>query len=173
MNGLSSMNRREQRGIGDYREALHEAVEPSSGPLRPIGPAAFPIATAQSATINQLLTDILSELKKQNVARTPLIRSVAVTPAGQTLDWSQIGLMDRFLLRNLGPKSVWIACDMTGPAVDAFTSDLSVEVQANESYSIPLCRFFKIGCRCAAGGTGTVHAVAFQATAGNLGGSTV
>ena len=60
---------------------------------------------------------------------------------------------------------------INGPAVNAFTSDLSFEVLPLESVNIPLCQFYKIGCRCLPGKSGTIHAIAFPAVAGNLGGS--
>jgi len=157
------------QGLNDYREALRRRIAASSGgiDLASMGPSNFPV---DAPSVAATLGDVLQELKLQNVARIPILRAAVVDTTGVTLDWSQIGLMDRFLFRNKGPQSVWIAFDVGGPAVDAFVSDLSFEVQANESISIPLCQFYKIGCRCAAG-SGTVHAVAFQATAGDLQGS--
>ena len=172
-NGLSAMNPLDALGMGDYDEELPRRVQPSSGPMgkrQIVGPSNFPITAQQGKTIADWLSEILQELKKQNVARIPLMRAGAVTGSTPvTLDWSQIGLMDRFLFRNKGPDSVWIAFDMNGSAVNSFTSDLSFEVMPLESINIPLCQFYKIGCKCLSGQSATVHSVAFQAVAGNLG----
>lgn len=154
------------RGINDYDAALASRTSPANRGSGPPGPANFPVTGPPTSA-----TDLLQQLVNQNAARQPHLRAADVTSVGQTLDWSSLGLMDRILIRNKGGSSVWIAFDTEGQNVDAFTSDLSYELQAQESICIPGCQFYKIGCRCAALGTGTVHAVAFLAAAGELHGS--
>lgn len=153
------------RGLQDHDVSLPHRTTPA--PVRPpLGPANFPVTGPEATAV-----DLLKALVAQSQAKIPQIRSSDITAAGQTLDWSALGLMDRILIRNKGANSVWIAWDVNGEAVDAFTSDLSFELQAQEAISIPACQFYKIGCKCAAGQTGTVHAVAFLATTENLSGS--
>lgn len=157
-------------GLDDYSSDFPAQVTPATNVPKPRGPSNFPVQTPPPSTPTELLQGILKQVTNQNLARIPHIRSRDIDQNGQTLDWSQIGLMDKFLLRNKGPDSVWVSFDMAGPSVDSFTSDLSIEVQMNESWNIPFCQFYKIGAKCAAGGTGTLHAIAFQASAGDLGG---
>jgi hypothetical protein len=167
--------------LNDYSTGFPKLVAPASGLVRPPntpgsenppGPANFPVVPAKPMSNTDLLHGILKQLTYQNIARMPHIRSSDVDANGQTLDWSMVGLMDTLMIRNKGPKSVWIAFDIDGPAVDNFSpSDLSWELLANESVNITLCQFYKIGLRCAASETGSVHAIAFQAVAGDLGGS--
>jgi hypothetical protein len=152
-------------GMGDYAEALRYQIEPAEGAMKPYGPANAPITDKTPTT----LADIKKQLEMQNNSSVPLIRGKVINDAGVTLDWSMIGQMDRITIRNRGSNSVWIAFDVGGPSVDAFTSDLSIEVQSQESWSFTNCAFFKIGCKCAAGQTSIVHAVAFQAIKGDLG----
>lgn len=160
------------RGVGDFDEPHITAIRPNDPKVVPPGPADFPAQVPPQPVndlndIGDLLKRILQELINQSIAAAPVIRAKAVTSAGQTLDWSSRGTMDRLMIRNKGTNSVWFAFDMNGPAVNAFTSDLSFELQANESVNLSLCSFQKIGVICASGQTGTVHAIAFQSVAGN------
>ncbi len=167
-------------GMRDYI-GFPKSTAPASGLVRPPntpgsenppGPADFPVVPGRPMSTAELLHGILTQITRQNIARIPHIRSSDVDANGQTLDWSMIGLMDTLIIRNKGPKSVWIAFDIDGPAVDNFSpSDLSWELLMNESVNLSLCQFERVGLRCAAGETGSVHAFAFQAVAGNLGGS--
>lgn len=168
-NGLNQMSPSEMRGLSDYAQTFAHNTQPSSGGVgRAKGPANFPLSQKGLETPQQLMSNVLLELKKQNVARVPIMRAGTANTTGITLDWSQVGLMDRIMIRNKGAASVWIAFDTSGPSVAPYTCDLSFELQANESLAIPLCQFFKIGCRTAAG-NGVVHAIAFQSVAGNQG----
>lgn len=157
-------------GVGDYsaRPQLRQPA-PNPGAIQPHGPANFPVTTPGNETTQELLRQIRDELRGQNIATKAVIRSAAVDDVGVTLDYSQVGLMGRIQFRNKGPDSVWIAADTEGEAIEAFTGDQSIEVQANESWCTPNELFSKIGCKCAAGETATVHSKAFVATAGNLG----
>ncbi len=166
-----------RRGMGDFVEPTIEAIRPATSMPRPPGPADFPVQLGPQSLPNDaagllklvcgLLQSILQELKYQNIASKPTLRSQAVTDAGQTLTWQAVGIMDRLMIRNKGTNSCWISFDTNGPNVNAFTSDLSFELQANESVNLTHCNFYKIGVRCAAAETATVHAVAFQSVAGN------
>ncbi len=167
-------------GMGDFAEPFIDGVRPATSMPMPAGPADFPvqIATAVPTTVEDLLRAILDaiergvqELIKQNIAAEPVLRAQDITDVGQTLNWSSVGIMDRLMLRNKGANSVWIAFDINGPAVDSFTSDLSFELQANESINLTHCAFQKIGAKCSSGQTATLHGVAFQTIAGNQAGA--
>lgn len=150
------------RNLADYESRLRQRQIPATG-LTAGGPMDGPINTQREATLN----DVLAELMKDNFASTPNIRSAELNPVSPyaTLDWSAIGQMGRFVLRNKGPQSVWIAFDINGESVDAYTSDRSVEVQANESWNLDKTAFYKIGLKTA-GGSAVVHAIAYQVSAG-------
>lgn len=182
-------------GMNDFVDPFLRQINPSPGALDPKGPANFPITdpampAPTDALINGMSTDdllrtmvrlqranlntsraILNELRAQNIAGIPNLRSADVDDTnGATLDYSAVGYMSRFLLRNKGPNSCWIAFDVDGKAVEAFTGSLSYELQAQESICIPNCRFYKIGAICASGSgeSAVIHCVAFLPTAGNL-----
>ncbi len=167
-------------GLRDYGTGFPKLVAPASGLVRPPdspgssnppGPDNFPVVPAEKMNAVDLLGEILKQVTYQNIARMPHIRSIAVDATGETLDWSMIGLMDSIVIQNLGPDTVFISFDIDGTATDNFApSDLSVPLLANASINLTLCQFYKIGCRCAAGKTGLVFGIAFQAVAGNLGG---
>lgn len=163
-----------QRGMGDYPEPFIEYVRPATSMPMPPGPSDFPIEQGSvTPTTNDLLQRILDELVKMNIAARPVIRAKAADSTGETLDWSVLGIMDRLVIRNEGPNSVWFSFDKNGPAVQATTSDLSWELQAQESVNLDHCLFQKIGLLCAGGGTATVHAIGFQTVAGNQAASIV
>ncbi len=160
-------------GVGDFVDPFLDSTRPATSMPQPPGPADFPVvpAPADQTTLMQildLLKRILAELIKQNIASDPVTRarSVNVSDSG-TLDWSQRGTMDRLMIRNKGPNSVWFAFDMNGPAVDAFTSDLSFELQPQESVNLSHCKFEKIGLKCGSAGGAVVHAIGFQSVAGD------
>lgn len=177
-------------GMGDFVDPFLRSIQPNPGALDPKGPVNFPITDptmndeaiaslsgedlmrAILRTLRQVRDEtrgVRAELHAMNNPGVPVLRSADATDAGKSLDFSAAGQMDRFLARNKGANSIWIAFDIAGEAVDAFTSDLSYELQAQESICIPRCLFRQIGCKCAGGETGTIHVVAFMATAGNLG----
>lgn len=158
-------------GLADYRSLLSQRIQPAQGFEMPFGPANYPVQTNAQASPTDLLNKIADQLIAQKSARQPLLRSINVTNAGQTLDWSTIGMMTRVMIRNKGASSAWIAFDQNGPSVDNFTSDNSWELQAQEALSIELCAFSKIGCRCTGAGTATIHAMAFPANSGDFGGA--
>lgn len=156
------------RGFGDFDEPFIDGVRPVPTAPQPPGPANFPVNENAPATSNDLLKQILSELVKQNTASRPVIRSADLLASDTgTLDWITVGIMDRLVLRNAGPGSVWFAFDTNGPAVNAFTSDQSFMVLANESINLVNCQFRKIGLATNVGGAATVNAIGFQAQAGN------
>ncbi len=165
------------RGMGDFAEPSISAIRPATSMPRPSGPANFPVQLGPQALPNDtngllkaiygVLQAIRQEIVYQNTASKPAMRSTAVTDVGQTLTWQAVGIMDRLMIRNKGPDSCWYSYDTNGPNVNAFTSDLSFELQANESVNLTHCLFYKIGVRCAAGDTAVVHAQAFQSIAGN------
>lgn len=155
-------------GLGDYPENFIDEVQPAPVTI-PIGPANFPVSTDPNATMTQLLQNILDELVRQNTAARPVIRSSLAGSTGATLNWDSVGVMDRLMMRNSGPQSVWFSFDRDGSSVQAFTSDESFELQANESVNLTHCIFSKIGLKCAGGGAATVNSVAFQTVAGNQG----
>ncbi len=172
-----------QIGMGDYTEPFIEGIRPATSAPHPMGPADFPVQqgpltppTTTDGWLSRacsLLQRILDELIRQNTASRPVIRAVAVTAVGQTLDWTPVGVMDRLMIRNKGTNSLWYSYDKNGPAVNAFTSDESFELQANESVNLTHCIFQKIGVKCAGGQTATVHAQAFQSVAGNQAGTII
>ena len=164
--------------LGDTFNPYRTDIQPNPSAPQPPGPANFPISksvstpTTELDALKQLLDvnrQILRELKAQNNSGKVMIRAADVDDTGKTLDWSMVGLMDRFTARNMGPDSVWIGFDINGKSVDAFTSNMSYLLQAQESLSLPHCEFFKIGCLCQSGQTATIHVTAFKAVAGNLG----
>lgn len=167
------------RGLGDFVDEFVSGVAPATSMPKPPGPADFPIATAPVAgpataeqwlaRIFDVMSRLLDETIKQSIPSRPQIRSAAATDAGATLSWTVDGVMDRLMIRNKGTDSVWFAFDQNGASVTAATSPLSFELQANESVNLALCRFNKIGLKCATGKTATVHAIAFQSIAGNQG----
>lgn len=165
-------NKPKGMGMGDYKSWLADRLLPAEGFIEPYGVADFPVnITPDPATPQDLLGDIKDQLVAQKTSRQPLLRALSVTSVGQTLDWSALGRMARIMIRNKGGSSAWIAFDQEGPSVVAATSDLSWELQAQEALSIELCDFQKIGCRCAAAGTATVHAIAFPPNSGDFGGA--
>ncbi len=119
----------------------------------------------------ELLQAILNELKLQNSASKPIMRAASVTDVGKTLDWSAEGIMTRIVMRNKGPNSAWYSYDIKGPGVDAFTSNASFEIQAQESINLTATQFSMIGLRCAAGQTAVVHAQAWKSQSGTQSGS--
>lgn len=164
-------------GVGDYVEPFTDGIRPATSMPLPAGPADFPVQQGpfvQPTTVEGWLsklfdlgTRILEELIRQNIAARPVIRSGASDENGTTLDWNAVGVMDRLMIRNKGPNSVWYGFDRNGPAVQAATSDESFELQTNESVNVTHCRYQKIGLRCAPGGSAVVHAIGFQTVAGN------
>ncbi len=167
-----------RKGMGDFIEPSIEAIRPATSMPRPAGPADFPVQLGPQTLPNTVegllkaiygvLQAIRQELVYQNTASRPSLRSQSVTDVGQTLTWEAVGIMDRLMIRNKGPDSCWYSYDTNGPNVNAFNpSDLSFELQANESVNVTHCLFYKIGVRCAGGKTATVHAQAFQSVAGN------
>lgn len=164
----AAVRRQGVRGFGDFDEPFIDGVRPVPTMPQPPGPANFPVNAAVPATNNDLLTQILAELVKQNTASRPVIRSAAIGASDQsTLDWTTVGIMDRLVMRNAGPDSVWFAFDTNGPAVNAFTSDQSFEILANESINLVNCQFRKIGIATSVGTGARVNAIGFQAQAGN------
>lgn len=157
---------RRVNGFGDFDEPFIAGVQPANFP-KPPGPSDFPVATTDTQTAAEVQAAILQELKYQNIASRPVGRSADVDGGGQTLDWSPVGVMDRIVMRNKGPNSLWYSWDKNGPAVQAFTSNESTELQMNESMAFTHCIFQKIGVRCQGGQTATIHATAFQSVAGN------
>ncbi len=153
-------------GFGDFDEPFIGGVQPARFPMPP-GPSDFPITSNATATPEVLLAAILQELKYQNTASRPVIRAADADSGGSTLDWSPVGIMDRLMIRNKGPNSVWFSFDKNGEAVQATTSSESFELQANESVNLTHCSFQKIGLRCANGESATAHAIGFQSVAGN------
>lgn len=158
-------------------QPLHARILPPTGVPHPMGPSNFPqkLPDAPSTPLSELqqLRQLLANMMDKNSARVPLIRSGDVTSTGQTFDWSMMGDMERLMIRNKGTNSVWIAFEAEGTNVDNFTSDGSIEIQAQEAWSFTQCKFQKIGLRCSAGQTATVHAVAFQKAFGDFGGAIV
>lgn len=171
------------RMLSDYTSGdLIRRVQPAQGPFGPMtgggneGPTQSPVSTGkmdEQQSVQSLLMQLLRQVTYQNVARTPIIRSVTETGLGSTLDWSSIGMMDRLMIRNAGPQSVYFAFDVDGPSVDMSNGDLSFWLQANESVNISHCKFYKIGVRTIAGGgvLAVVNAIAFQSVAGDQAGS--
>jgi hypothetical protein len=121
----------------------------------------------------QQIKQLLANTLQKQQAQTGIIRAALVTDAGHTFDWSMIGNMSRILLRNAGPDSVWIAFNEDGPNTPPTTGNGSIEVQAQEAWSIPNILFQKIGLRCATGDTAKVHSIAFKQSFGDFGGGIV
>lgn len=145
--------------LGDYGNQIFDRRVPATGIERQQGPVQFPVTSPPKPAT---LDDVRKELAAQNLSLRPNMRAAVVTSAGITLDWSNVGVMERIMIRNKGPNSVWISFDIEGKAVIAAVSDLSWELQSQEALSIPRCLFQKIGCKCAGIQGGTVHAIAFQ-----------
>ncbi len=176
----AGMRSKRMNGVGDFVEPFIESIRPATSMPHPPGPADFPVQVLPTTPTTEIdlltailgvLRNILAELIKQNIAANPVTRAQNIDSTGETLNWTAVGIMDRLMIRNKGANSVWISFDINGPAVDAFTSDLSFELQANESINLTHCAFQKIGCKCAGGQTATVHAIAFQTVAGNQAGA--
>lgn len=154
-----------------------DQVRPATSMPLPPGPANFPVAKPPSAVpttplealqqISQKIDRLLEETIRQNIASRPCIRARDVTPAGQTLNWQSVGIMDRLTIKNNGADTVWLAFDMNGPAVNAFTSDLSFSLKADSTLNLTHSLFTKVGVKVAAGKTATVDAIAWQSVAGN------
>lgn len=161
------------RGLGDYKNWLQDQISPSEGFIKPYGPANFPTNTPASKPKDAIdgLEKIHAELVRQRTPTRPLIRSKLVDQNGITLDWTANGQMSRLMIRNKGPNSIWMAFDQKGASVDNFTSNNSVEVQANESWNVELCAFAYLGLKAGAGNTGTAHAIAFPSNSGMMAGS--
>ncbi len=183
LNGFGA-NEYSRRGmgalLGDYKEKLALRVLPATSAPHPLGPDNVPI-TAPSPALDantppwaQALIDlgnkIFDELVRQNTASIPKIRSASVDNTGETLDWSVLGFADRLMMQNLGPDPIWFQFDANGQSVSTQTGDDSFELTANSTFNPMLCKFTKIGVRCAVGKTATVHAVAFHNVAGNQNG---
>ncbi len=167
----------QRRGMGDFVDPFVEGTRPATSVPLPHGPADFPMAlppatipSTMEGKVDRLISlqeRLLDETVRQSIAARPVIRCKDVTAAGQTLDWTAVGIMDRLTLWNDGPDTVWIAFDMSGPAVFAGTSDLSVPVKANGAISLTHNLFSKIGAKTAGGTTATVNAIGWQSVAGN------
>jgi cysteine synthase len=130
------------------------------------------------------LGSVQQELINQSVATQPYIRSALVTGAitgvpdqPQTLDWSMLGVMQRLMIRNKGPNSVWMSFDKSGGSVPPTVSNDSIEIQAQEAWIFERTLFQRVGLRCAASSgsanTATVHAVAWRGPAGRAGGTAI
>ncbi len=168
---------RGRSGMGDYVEPFTDGIQPNFSMPRPPGPADFPVQQAPTQLPNDAvgllklvfgkLDRILEELIRQNIASRPVTRCKDITNAGQTLDWHSVGVMDRLTLKNDGPDPVWIAFDVSGPAVVAGTSDLSFPLKADSTINLTHSLFSKIGVKTASGKTATVNAIAWQTVAGN------
>lgn len=163
---------------GEYPAVpLRDRVVPPRGFVPPIGPSNFPVELPPEKetplSVLRELRQLVQNLMDQNAARAGIIRAADVTDAGQTLDWSQFGDMARVMMRNKGPDSLWFSFNEDGQNVPPTTGDGSFEIQAQEAISIPNILFQKIGVRCATGDTATIHAIAFQKSFGDFGGSIV
>ncbi len=142
-------------------------------PLPP-GPANFPIVDKNAVSPAQYLAAILKELKLQNAPSKGLIRGAVVTTAApKTLEWQAEGIMQRLVLRNKGPDSVFYAYDVKGESVDATEgSNASFEVQAQESVNLVLTQFSFIGLKVGSPGkTAKVNAQAWKSQSGTQAGS--
>ena len=154
-----------------------DRVRPATSMPLPPGPANFPVAQPPNVLpttplqalqqLNQKMDRLIDETVRQNIASRPVIRAKDVTNAGQTLNWQAVGIMDRVTLKNDGPDPVWLAFDMNGQAVNAFTSDLSFPLKADSTLNLTHSLFTKIGVKTASGKTATVNAIAWQSVAGN------
>ena len=163
--------------MGDYKEELNLRILPATGAKKPFGPDNLPITAPPAAlpadtppwaqSMLGKLDSIFNELVRQNTASIPKVRSASVDQNGQTLDFSVLGFADRLMLENLGPNTVWFNFDQSGPSVAPSTGDSSFQLPANSTFSPSLCKFTKIGLKCAAGQTATVCAVGFRSVAGN------
>lgn len=174
MNGSGS-------ALGDYVQPRHVAINPAQSMPMPPGPADAPVQVAPTTdpTLLGLLAQILAvnkqildELMRQSVPQTPILRTIpTVDSTGETMDWSMFGTMTRLVLFNTGTNDAFFAFDKDGTRVDAFPSNNSQLLKANSSVNLNLCKFQKIGLRCALGSTATCYAIGFQDVAGNQGGS--
>ncbi len=173
-NGLIAAARNlglKQRGVGDFDEDFRNGIRPATSMPLPPGPADFPVAVAPKDTpgnlseIAALLRRILLEMIRQSTPARPVMRTTAVDDVGQTLDFSQRGIMDRLMMKNKGPNSVWYGYDFNGPAVKTSDCDLSWEIEVGETINLALCQYEKIGLRCATGETAVVHAQGWQSVA--------
>ncbi len=154
-----------------------DQVRPATSMPRPPGPANFPVAQPPNVLpttplqalqqLGQKIDRLIEETVRQNIASRPVTRAKDVTAAGQTLNWQAVGIMDRLTLKNNGADTVWLAFDTNGPAVNAFTSDLSFSLKADSTLNLTHSLFTKVGVKCAAGKTATVDAIAWQSVAGN------
>jgi hypothetical protein len=163
--------------LNDYSNPQLRRTLPSPDMPLPPGPANFPIKHGQGGGggggSDQTLQYILQQLIAQYTPTTPYIRAASIgtvaANGNATLDWTAIGSMNRIAIRNIGPGNVWLSFDVAGPAVPAYTSDGSWQLQPNESLNLANVKFRQIGIS----GYGVVHAVAFQSPAGKQGGSAV
>lgn len=159
-------------GMRDYDNPIVNRIPPPTSFPHPIGPTNAPISPAVPPAVSN--ADLLKELKSQSYGVKPLIRSAVVTGGvPRTLDWSAFGIMNRLVIRNMGPQSVWFSFDVDGGNVDNFTpSDTSWELQSNESVNLTNISFQRIGLRCAAGATtARVHAIGMANPAGRAEGT--
>lgn len=154
-----------------------DQVRPATSMPLPGGPANFPVAQPPNAVpttplealqqIAKKVDRLLEETIRQNIASRPVIRAKDVDQNGQTLNWQAVGIMDRLTLKNNGADNVWLAFDMNGPAVNAFTSDLSFLLKPDSTLNLTHSLFTKVGLKCASGETASVDAIAWQSVAGN------
>lgn len=172
--------RNRKPGMGDFMQPFISAIRPATSMPIPAGPADFPTQQIPGPieTDSQKLDEIIrllricaEQLIRQNSAANPVIRSVAATQTGGTMDWSQFGEFDRLMIINLGPDAVWLQFDQNGPAVLVGVSDNAFELTPNMSVNITHSVFDKIGLKCDIGKTATVQAIAWQTPAGNLNGA--
>lgn len=164
-----------------------DRVSPATSMPLPPGPANFAVQVAppsnaplptdtngllarqiqETRGVRDIMARILEELIRQNIASRPVIRAVQASDAGETLNWQATGVMDRLTLKNNGPDEIWLSFDMNGPAVNAFTSNLSFSLKADSTLNLTHSLFTKVGVRCFSGTTATVDAIAWQSVAGN------
>jgi hypothetical protein len=185
----SFLAKRGTAGLGTFGD-MHNFIDrtsPATSAPKPPGPANFAVQVAPPANIplptdtngllarliqeqrgvRDIMARILEELIRQNIASRPSIRAVAVDSTGETLNWQAIGVMDRLTLKNNGPAEIWLSFDMNGPAVNAFTSNLSFSLKADSTLNLTHSLFTKVGVKCASGQTAVVDAIAWQSVAGN------
>lgn len=159
-------------GVGDFEEELRARVSPALV-RQPIGPANFPVKLPDGdASTEATLNAILKEIKAQNTAAKPIIRGKVANPT-ETLDWDAMGVMDRLIIRNAGPSTVYFAFDKDGQAVEASVGNESWMLESKEAVCLTHSRFSKIGLRCAAGDSASVNAIGWQSVAGDQGSSIV
>jgi hypothetical protein len=173
------------RGLGDWMGGNGFSQGTPHAIAAPVRPAAadFPIVAAKpgevtAATNANQLQQILNELKRQNAATPAHIRSGWVTRTGITLDWSNVGVMSRVMMRlqwidlSTSPGNVYFAFDIDGTQVDVSGGVTNVAyIQYNESYNFTNTKFKKIGLRMSTGINPAfgirVDAVAYQDAAGD------